>query len=357
MRGLIVAYSFPPNKGVGALRPAYWAKHFHEFGIEVEVISAFEQIETTSFKHHFVPLKSKSVLSKVIKDEGIRWRKDVEAYLNENKLNDFDFVLISGGPFFHFSLARYFKEAGMKVFLDFRDPFSYNPRMNEKGIKKWLKRKFEKNCVKQADAIISVNKECHAYINPENTDIPRWVIPNGYNDEYAQGINIKEGQGMFYAGKFYWPPINFLSVLEEKGISLQHAGAKLSLDHPYLSNESYEYLGYLGQNELYNAIEKAEIGVVFTMAVPFESTTKIYDYIALNKKILVITKGRPNEGALKRELDKYPYHQWVRDEPNEIKQAIEKLNEMEIKEFDTSQFSRKHALAELAAKIKKSLGE
>ncbi len=351
MKGLIIAYSFPPNTGVGALRPAYWAKHFCEHGVEVEVVSAFDHSGAAEFRHHYVPLKSSSPLQGIIKDEGLRWRKDVLEYLKTHSLSNFDFVIITGGPFFHFSLARYFKKQGIKVFLDFRDPFSYNPRMNEKGLKKRIKQSFENHCLKYADAVITVNKECHEYIAPKNTHIARWIIPNGFNDDELPKEHKSSVEGLFYAGKFYWPPTNFFSVLAKNNYSLFHAGNKLEIDHDYLNSNGYKYLGYLSQAELYKELNNAEIGVVFTMNIPFESTTKIYDYIALNKKILVITQGKPNIGALKRELDNYPYHQWVSNDPAEIAAAIAKLKEMKVEVFDPHPFSRKHALVLLSNKI------
>lgn len=351
MKGLIIAYSFPPNAGVGALRPAYWAKHFCEHGVQIDVISGYNNPGTAEFKHHFVPLKSSSILQNIIKDEGLRWRKDVIKYLNSNPIKGLDFVIITGGPFFHFSLAKHFHKQGVKVFLDFRDPFSYNPRMNETGLKKRIKQSFENSCIKYADSVITVNNECHTYIAPNNRGVARWVIPNGYNDDAIPSTPIEEGEGLFYAGKFYWPPSNFLYVLEKGNHLLFHAGKPLSINHNYLTSENYKHLGYLNQTELYEKLNRAEIGVVFTMDVPFESTTKIYDYIALNKKILVITQGNPNVGALRRELDNYPNHRWVSDNPEEIQSALAQLKEMKVERVDTQRFSRKHALGMLVKHI------
>lgn len=344
MKGLILAYSFPPNPGVGALRPAYWARHFKDqHNVDIEVISAYRNEEKQEYTFHHVPLKSKSSFSAIIKDEGLRWRHDVIRYLNRNPITDLNFVIITGGPFFHFSLSKYFKNQGVKVYLDFRDPFSYNPRLKEKRLKKWIKQRFEYSATKHANALIAVNAECHNYIAPKNQSIKRWIIPNGFNDEIDS--NKKEvSQGLFYAGKFYWEPISFFDVLQNLGLTFKHAGEKIDSNHEYIRQNKYEYFGYLNQADLYDKIAESDIGVVFTMDIPFESTTKIYDYIALNKKILIITKGKPGEGALKRELDKYPYHKWVSNNKADITNAIIELQKLKVEEFNPYPYSRKHAL-------------
>lgn len=351
MKGLLVAYSFYPEKTVGALRPTYWAEEiFKHSEIELDVLTATPCERSNVF---VVPLNSSSIFSSLIKDEGLRWKKDVLNFLNAFDLSQYSFAILTGGPFFHFwAIAKFFKKKGMKVILDFRDPFSYNPRFNEKGLKKWIKQTYEKQAVKCADLIVTVNKECHQYIAP-SLNVKRAIIPNGYDDRVLPAGNqtVPQPNSLFYAGRLYWNPSEFLDVLSQNKWNLYHAGQVSQFEHAFFESECYHYLGLISQKELYEQLQKFEIGVVFTMNIPFESTTKIYDYMGLNKKILVVTQGKPGEGALKRELSVYPNYRWVENDKKAIEQAILELIENPIQAFDAIVYSRKNALQLLVQEI------
>jgi len=347
VKGLLIAYSLSPNKNVGALRPSYWAeemsKQYPE--LSLDVITTVEGDETNEFKRFVVPNQSKSFWSFLIKDEGLTWRKDLKEFLNLKDLSKYQFVILTGGPFFHFSVGKIFRKRGIKVIMDFRDPFSYNPRFNEKGLKKWIKKWYERRFLRFANLVLTVNDVCHNYIG-EKLELNRGILPNGY-DERKIGDSDKmsaQSHELFYAGRFYWEPTLLFDVLYNQDLPLIHAGPELISNHPYVSSSKIRKLGMLSQADMYQALSEAGIGVVFTMDIPFESTTKIYDYIALNRKILIITKGTPGNGVLNRELANYPYYRWVSYSEGEIQQAINELHEMEVQETETSQFSRKNSL-------------
>ena len=133
--------------------------------------------------------------------------------------------------------------------------------------------------------------------------------------------------------------------------NLYHAGQASQFTHPFFETEQYHYLGLISQKELYEQLKNFEIGVVFTMNIPFESTTKIYDYIGLSKKILVVTQGKPEEGALKRELSAYPNYRWVENDKQAIEKAILELMEQPIQAFDATIYSRKNSLELLKNEI------
>lgn len=351
MKGLLIAYSFYPVKLVGALRPTYWAEEISNHSdIELDVITA---TETDFQKATYIPNTGSSWLSFFIKDEGLKWKENLLDYFKSNDISEYKFVILTGGPFFHFySISRFLKKKGLKIIVDFRDPFSYNPRFNEKGLKKWIKQGYERATVRCADLIISVNKECHSYIAP-SINCKRAIIPNGF-DERKIPISKRiedNDNSLFYAGRFYWNPSLFLTALKEDGKKIYHAGHPANFNHPLLDSSNYEYLGTLHQQQLYERIIQSEIGVVFTMNVPFESTTKIYDYIGLNKKILVITQGEPNKGALMRELSQYPFYRWVGNDKQAISEAIKELIEMKTIPIDTSKFSRLNGLKQLIHEI------
>ncbi|MCO5260283.1 MAG: hypothetical protein M9916_09085 [Crocinitomicaceae bacterium] len=351
MKGLLIAYSYSPNKTVGALRPTYWAEEIaNHSSISLDVITATPNDQPNVF---VVPHKSTSSYNKIIKDEGISWRLDVKQFLTNFSLTEYSFVILTGGPFFHFySLSKFFKKQGLKVILDFRDPFSYNPRFNEKGLKKFIKKTYEKWAISKADLVVSVNQECHQYIAP-SIHCKRAIIPNGFDERSLPKMTeMSKSNSLFYAGRLYWNPATFFETLSNNEWDLYHAGQSSDFDHPYIHSEHYHYLGMLNQKEMYKELQKHDIGVVFTINVPFESTTKIYDYIGLNKKILIVTQGKPGEGALMREMQNYPYYRWVENKDTAIKTAIEELNQLEVQPFDASPYSRKHTLELLIEELK-----
>ncbi len=354
MNGLIIAFSFSPNKNVGALRPTYWAeemKNNHGFNIDV-ITAVHSERQNENYNRIVVPNKGKSFWSFLIKDEGLTWKKDLIQYFNTIQVEKYDFVIFTGGPFFHFSLSKFFKKKGVKVILDYRDPFSYNPRFRDKGIKKIVKEQIEKRFLKFADIVATVNNACHDYIGT-GLKLNRLILPNGFDERIIPKQKQDDlSYDLFYAGRYYWEPVDFLEVLSESNYSIAHAGQQHSYSHPFFENGRMHELGLLTQKEMYIELNKAEIGVIFTIDVAFESTTKLYDYLALNKKILIITKGEPNQGVLNRELENYPNYRWVKNNKKDILKAIQELKEMELIECDVNQFSRKKSLELLSKEIK-----
>ncbi len=354
MKGLIIAYSFSPNKNVGALRPSYWAEEMKKSeGIDVDLVTVVDsEVRNDSYTRIVVPNTAKSFWSFLIKDEGLTWRKDLFKYFSTIQLEKYDFVIFTGGPFFHFSLAKMFKKKGVKVILDYRDPFSYNPRFKDKGIKKIIKKIIEKKFLKYADLVTTVNDACHDYIG-YNMKLNRLIVPNGFDERITNQVKkSKIDFDMFYAGRYYWEPIDFLDVLFENGYSLSHAGPEHNYYHPFFKSQKNQYLGLLSQDRMYEELMKAEIGVVFTIDVPFESTTKLYDYLALNKKILIITMGEPHSGVLNRELQNYPNYRWVNYNKKDIAQAIKELKQLNVVACNVEKFSRKESLKLISTEIK-----
>jgi len=353
VKGLIIAYSYSPNRNVGALRPSYWAEEACKIeNLEFDVVTATKhEGDSSNYKRFYVPNNSSSFWSFLIKDEGLTWSKDLLSFLKKNGVEDYDFVLFTGGPFFQFSLGKYFKRKGLKVIYDYRDPYSINPRFNDNWIKKSIKSFIEKRFLKHADLVITVNEACHRLIAPKKV-LRRAIIANGYDDRIVVSKEPAEFKyDIFYAGRFYWEPSTFFNVLATSEFKLGHAGNLQDFNADYLKSNLFYQLGMLSQTEMYQELNKAEIGVIFTMEVAFESTTKLYDYLALNKKILVITQGEPDTGVLKREFQDYPNYRWVKNNFEDIQNAIIELRAMKSVDIDTSQFSRKQGLYKLAELI------
>ncbi len=356
MKGVLIAYTFAPQKTVGALRPTYWAEEIcNHSNIELDVVTATPTDTVASkYARYHVENKGSSIWSFAIKDEGLTWRKDLEQFFIDHGTDQYDFALITGGPFFHFSIGKFLKKRGLKIIYDFRDPFSYNPRHEDKGLKRMIKERFERKCLEFADLVLTVNDACHEYIG-QGVNVQRGILPNGFDERILTSDlrSTEKEYDFFYGGKFYWEPRVFFYVLDSQAQVFCHAGTPQNYGHPFEETEYYKQVGLLSQKEMYQELAKAEIGLVFTIDVPFESTTKIYDYLALGKKILIITKGEPHKGVLKRELEGYPMYRWVKDDRNDIQEAIRELSEMEVVPVDTDRFSRKAGLLKLIDMIQK----
>lgn len=349
----MIAYAFAPLKTVGALRPTYWAEEIAQNSdISLDVVTATPDSDSgVGYNRIYVPNESKSIMSFLIKDEGLTWRKSLKTAFDKMDLSQYSFVIITGGPFFHFSIGTYLKKKGLSVIYDYRDPFSYNPRFDEKGLKRLIKKSYERKYLKSADAVIAVNDACHEFIG-DNLILNRAIIPNGFDERIHVEKSNELKYDLFYAGKFYWEPIAFLDVIKDMSLSLGHAGMQTPFNHSYTSTEYYKYLGLMDQQTMYEQLAKSGIGVVFTSEIPFESTTKIYDYLYLNKKMLIVTLGEPGTGVLNRELEGYPYYRWVKNDKDEIRSALVELINMEVKPINVDRFSRKKGLESLISVIR-----
>ena len=360
MKGLLIAYAFSPQKTVGVLRPTYWAEEIGKHSdIELDVVTATLLDGTeVNYKRFYVENSASSLWSTFIKDEGLTWRKNLKSFFEENGTEQYDFALITGGPFFHFSIGTFLKKRGLKMIFDFRDPFSYNPRLQDKGIKRLIKERFERKCLKSADLVLTVNDACHEYIG-KGLNVKRGILPNGFDERIVTPTlkNVETKYDFFYGGRFYWEPDVFFDVVQSAGHTLCHAGKRQELDHAYTESDSFFQVGMMSQSDMYHELAKAEIGIVFTMDIAFESTTKIYDYLALGKKMLIITKGEPHIGVLNRELEGYPMYRWVNNNRNDIQEAIRELQDLEVSTVDIDRFSRKNGLLQLIEMIRELANE
>ncbi len=94
----------------------------------------------------------------------------------------FETVVISVGPFGYLALAEFFSQFwGAQVVLDFRDPLAgENRRPFSSEQRAWLA-EYERECVRHADAVISVNQTCLERIAPDVT-VDRHSVANGFDE-------------------------------------------------------------------------------------------------------------------------------------------------------------------------------
>lgn len=367
---LLISYVFKPIKGVASLRTSYWADFFStkKNAYKIDAITSREE----SKQYSYVTVVSDTNASwkqKFIKDQGITWRKTLQEYLKTKK-ETYDVIILSGGPFMHFTLVPWLqKELQSKVILDFRDPFALNPRFENKKLKIWYKQYYEKQFIDNADHVITVNEYCKKLLTTRS-DSKISVIENGYDDRIIDPIRITDKKNVtkeirfVYAGKFtsnLSPECFLQNISHEKYKAIfefKHVGELLPKLQLYYQSDNMEMTGLVSYEDAVKKIQASDIGVIFTKGDSFESTTKVFDYIGLEKPILIISDNPNNKGNLGEILQDYPKVFWVKNDQENIEyflKSIKKEN-LEVTYSNRENFSRKHGAEQLEYIIRKVLG-
>ena len=357
---LFISYFFEPFPGVGAKRISYWANNISDKGYEYHVLTATEQPSPRPDVTVIPPAENGGWMSRFVKDQGLQWRDPLKAYFDALEKFDYDVVLFSGGPFMHFSIGAFLKQKfDVSLVLDFRDPFSTNPSFKDNAAKKWVKSYFERKFIRPADALISVNKFCAELIVPNNKSVH--IIDNGFNEkEFDQEFKAVDHPKpiIAHAGTFIngiRSPENFLKVMHSqfsKDYCFWQFGKDSAYFEPYRSDDFFEYQGLMPYDELIEALYNVDVCLLVTEGNSFESTTKVFDYIGLNKRILILTKGTPKTGNLHEITKDYPNVIWAKDEPEAIAKGIKQSLGQPVQPFESFPYSRAASLEKFVALLK-----
>ena len=355
MKILFISYYFKPSTLVGAKRVSYWVENINKIdsSIKYDVITATKQ-EKDSNNIIYIENNCKSFLSYFIKDEGVTWQGCLIKYFQNIDINQYDVVLISGGPFMHFGISEYIKNnSSAKVILDFRDPFYNNPRFNTSALKDSIKKYYQDKFLKYADLVITVNKYCADLIDFENIKL----IDNGFDENEFENINdnikLKEKVINLVSIGRIDDDINidyFFKTLEkEKKYNFNYIGNKIFAD---IYKNLFSHFGKKTYADTLSYVKKSDICILFTGGEAFESTTKIFDYLAMNKKILIVTCKDIHSGALHDITKNYPNIEWVNNTQQDIEKGLEKLDKKPHVDFDVSIYSRQNGLVKFLQECK-----
>ncbi|MBL4658374.1 MAG: glycosyltransferase [Flavobacteriales bacterium] len=365
MRVLFIVYYLDPAISVGAHRLTYWAKNLARMGedISVEVITAINGEEELSGvnKVHVVP-NGKPGSTIGIADEGFTWKAHLLEYIEQMDFN-FDWIIMSGGPFMHFGITKHLKaEYGTRVLLDFRDPFARNPRFDNSYLKIAIKSYYEKQFIKSADQIVTVNDLCVDLLRYRGVDNYKYaIIENGYDDtvldEVQSTVGEKAGIRLIYSGTFFDDrnPSTFVKILSEDEFSSAfefiHLGKPSSHLEPFKDKTNINELGLKPYAEMLQDVANADVGLIFTSGNAFESTTKIFDYIGLKKAILIVTDGSVKTGNLHRITRSYPKVYWCKNNSESIRQILNEMSnaDLNVSYPERETHSRHAGLKKLAA--------
>ena len=364
---LIISYYYKPFQDVGVLRTSYWCEELNKKeNIFCNVITAVCQDQKSDNIFYVKDTKRYNPLSFFINDKGLSWRKDLKDFIyHHSKQYHYDTVIFSGGPFLHFSLISLCKRVfKCKVILDFRDPFSFNPRFNNNLIKVKIKQLFERRYINLADHVITVNSTCLDLITlgmkTKNKNKYK-IIKNGFSDTAVINvINSFEREThkktrLIYSGKFYsdFNTDYFFRIISSKEFKdkfeFYHIGKKYNLIKKYNNNGNIFEMGYLQYEENLKYIYNSDIGCIFTGGKEFESTTKLFDYVGLKKPMLIITEGEIKTGNIHKLTHKYPNVYWSKNNYEDIKNTLSRIirdRPMNC-DFDNYKYSRRYGLDKL----------
>ncbi|MDO4896263.1 MAG: glycosyltransferase [Moraxella sp.] len=325
---------------------------------------------------------------------GLSWNKELVSYFD--KINkEYDIVLITGNPFLHFYFTIYSKLT-WKAFViqDYRDPLARNPRMNPDFIDD--RARFEDEFCDMADAVVTVNQPCVDLLSSYSPK-PIHVIANGYDDRcliehnvtnaktagyvmtslenkifqkikaykyeldtipsyfvksmdwiaqhqdvFPKGISSNEQVlRLVYAGSFSSDrnPKNLIGAVSSLlGYEFHHFGSSSKLFQS--NNPRIVSHGKIEQGDIYSQLRTYNLGVVYC-GHDFESTTKIYDYIACDLQILIITSEQnPRPLTLREELKDVEGVYWVKNTKQDIEKFLRNFKYCSIKRINIESFSR-----------------
>jgi hypothetical protein len=345
---LILAYDFPPYVSVGALRPYSWYKYFHESDVYPIIVtrqwnikyqnsldyltaSEFETIiaEKTVFgeivKTPFEPNLAFKLLLKFGENRFKLLRKTITAfyvfaqwiilvgpkvqlyfgarkYLKENPV---DFIIATGEPFVLFKYAsKLSREFNIPWIADYRDPWTQDKERNRRGLPKILSAYFEKKYVSNAVFISTVNSFFKRQISQLLPQKTFYILPNGFDPEAISGVNNTPQNNQLltisFAGTIYkWHPYEaFFEVCNDL---IQNSGIKFKIDFYGINIDEeinnliqhkfpvlFEYLTIHPKMANMDLIKYLANGNVLLLFNDYSIIgTKIFDYLALNQKIIL----------------------------------------------------------------------
>ena len=384
-RLLMVSYFSGPCRSVGVQRLNYWFDEITPLSdgrIETHLATAIDwgedrenlhfvpdhniasllgnENEFPSWGRHFIATEQKN--AKSFNTLSHFWRYALEQYF-ENRDDHFDVVLISGNPFSCFDFAAFAKRRWhARVILDYRDPFANNPRILYNSEQRKMARYTECGYNFQSDMVLTVNNSCLSYFEAP-LDINPVVVENGFDERILQNVIIQsltQGKINFvHAGSFYHDrsPRAILLSIDLEHHNFHHVGGTAGIDDDLMnlpqlvSHGQQTYLDTLG------IIGGGDCGVVFLSETAFETTTKVYDYLAMGVDVLICTHGELNQGALSEMLQGQNDIYWCQNTSDGINKFLDSYKPRKKKRRRGSKrYSRRHGTTILVEKIHELIG-
>lgn len=338
-RILLVSYFFRGSRSVGAQRTTYWHDRVPELWPGSTVITVTATPDSSPDNRVLVipdlgcghlldtegdPLSWAKAFIETERNHrrnfstlSYYWRIGLEKFF-QTRNDSFDLVIISGNPFSAFDFSAFAKRQwSSQVVLDYRDPFSNNPRMLFSPEQREWARYIEKGYNLQADLVTVVNAACVPMVEAD-MELPVAVIPNGF-DERQIGYPLelwskKDGRINFiHVGNFRreTSPKPMINCLDSALHCFHHVGNSVGPYTDVIATESVILHGFATYDRVLDLISRADCGVVFVSESGFDTPTKMYDYLAHGLDLLILTDGSLKTGAVAESLDGLEGVYWV----------------------------------------------
>lgn len=356
---LFISFYFPPYSGVGSKRAEYWAKSLAKHNWEPTVLTSIAQTNevTYEFNVEYLPIDNNNrvlnlISTSLIKDGGFKWISSLKSYV-KNHIDKFNAVLITGGPFYHFLLVNEIKKlSSIPIILDYRDPFSTNPRINDGFILNIIKTNLEKYINKKSNICLTVNSTCAGLlkgVNKENIII----IKNGYDEEIINKMSYNKKESfnsmtteIIYPGKVY-NDFDFQKFVENinkiNGIKMTFIGNNYAIKE----TENVKSLDIMSYENVISYIYSSDVGLILTGGKPFETPTKLFDYIGCNKPVLIVTENSKYTGEINEITKDLNNVAWASNDENSIKTGLKYLTDNYAPEVDVYKYSREYQFNKL----------
>ncbi|PMK05025.1 hypothetical protein [Vibrio sp. 10N.261.55.A7] len=333
MKILLVNYHYHPSKTVAAARVSFWAKTLskkHEVYVLTNEKSCAAQYDekVKCIGHIF-----KSFPSSI----NFFWGFNILYSLLTN-IRRYDCILLSGSPFLYFWVTPILRLFSKKIILDYRDPYAQNPLHPKGRIINYVRSTFEKIVNFCATDVITVNRVCANLIYAKDVK----VIDNGFDNTQFDIVNEKyidydSPISFFYGGKFSTsrsiePLLRYLG--EKAKLNLYSPD---SISHPHINN-----YGLVSYKEFIENAMQYDIAILLVAGFDFESTTKLFDYMAMRKPIVIISATGKVSSVMLEYLSDYPFLLWnsEMDFGHSLQNLLHAHNRFIYEEFDVSRYSR-----------------
>jgi hypothetical protein len=338
---MVLAVSFPPTGGVGVIRTLKFIKYLPQFGWKplvvtppagtkhIQDISLSVEIPQDIAIHRPPFFNYKNRLPKLIgkmfrifekriyfPDDYTRWNKSAFNYISQHIIpkDKIDLIYTSVGPYSTMLLAHALKQHyQIPIFIDFRDPFSFNQYALLDKKKTFIKRaeKIEKKIFADVDQINNVSKiwkEKYENLYPE-ISTKSSLVHNGYDEEDFAGLNnVEKSKNQIftigYSGTFsrvvpIKPLILAIKEIHQRhGISMRLSIAtpikkeKLTSRYAYLfQNNLIDYKGFLPHKESLKNIYRSDISILILNDIAATEgmlPAKTFEYLRIGNPILLL---------------------------------------------------------------------
>lgn len=381
---LVIACYFPPSGEVGAVRATKFVKYLLRMGWDITILTVEDKYYKTFNYEWLAEVKGARIIRTRVtgpriffKDIGTYWPfhlfRALRSLLSSEK---FDISLWTGNPFYHLFLAPYCKQKySLKYILEFRDPWKYDAyrwrtrnvfQLLKNAIDNAISRVLEPIVIGHAERVINVNDYLTAVYSAAypSSDPEKFVtIQNGFDrPDFGNIAAVSNSRfDIVYSGKFgaFRDPSSclrgFKLLIEERKLAPQDIsfiwigkpeGNVIRLIKRLDLNAYVRQVGYQPYRESLRFIKGAGVCLLVSAGHPSEGTTKVFDYMALRKSILVV--GAAVAGNLREMLKDYADAYFTIDDPHRIVEALTCLMENKPSQtdndrcFDDTLFSREY---------------